>query len=112
MVTQQHVLSDGLPIYRRLQSDDQDSVRLLTVEDLIVIAKQLTDRSRFYCYRVLKHAIHSIEWSLSLVLFKFLFNRKRIKLLVVYSPALCNPSIVNLPWRASSHSIFEKSKLM
>lgn len=37
-----HVLSDGLPIYRRLQSDDQDSVRLLTVEDLIVIAQQLS----------------------------------------------------------------------
>ena len=37
-----HVLSDGLSIYRRLQSDDQDSVRLLTVEDLVVIAQQLT----------------------------------------------------------------------
>ena len=36
------MLSDGLPIYRRLQMDDQDSVRLLTVEDLIVIAQQLT----------------------------------------------------------------------
>lgn len=35
-------MSDGLPIYRRLQSDDQDSVRLLTVEDLIAIAKRLT----------------------------------------------------------------------
>ena len=38
----QHVLSDGLSIYRRLQSDDQDSVRLLTVEDLIAIGRQLT----------------------------------------------------------------------
>jgi len=37
-----HVLSDGLSIYRRLQSDDQDSVRLLTVEDLVVIAQQLS----------------------------------------------------------------------
>ena len=36
------VLSDGLAVYRRLQSDDQDSVRLLTVEDLIAIAQQLT----------------------------------------------------------------------
>lgn len=41
-MSKQHVLSDGLPIYRRLQSDDQDSVRLLTVEGLIVIAQQLT----------------------------------------------------------------------
>lgn len=39
---QQHILSDGLPIYRRLQSDDQDSVRLLTVEDLIVLAKRIS----------------------------------------------------------------------
>jgi serine/threonine-protein phosphatase 2A regulatory subunit A len=35
-------MTDGLSAYRRLQSDDQDSVRLLTVEDLIAIAKQLT----------------------------------------------------------------------
>ena len=37
-----HVLSDGLVIYRKLQGDDQDSVRLLTVEDLIAIAQRLT----------------------------------------------------------------------
>jgi len=41
-LSKQHVLSDGLAVYRRLQSDDQDSVRLLTVEDLIAIAQQLT----------------------------------------------------------------------
>ena len=41
-LSKQHVLSDGLTIYRRLQSDDQDSVRLLTVETLIAIARQLT----------------------------------------------------------------------
>jgi serine/threonine-protein phosphatase 2A regulatory subunit A len=37
-----HVLADALGVYRRLQSDDQDSVRLLTVEDLIAIAQQLS----------------------------------------------------------------------
>jgi hypothetical protein len=37
-----HVMQDGLAIYRRLQSDDQDSVRLLTVEDLIALAQQLS----------------------------------------------------------------------
>ena len=40
--TKPHVLSDGLAVYRKLQSDDQDSVRLLTVEDLIAIAQQLS----------------------------------------------------------------------
>ena len=37
-----HVLTDGLNIYRKLQGDDQDSVRLLTVEDLIAIVQALT----------------------------------------------------------------------
>ena len=37
-----HVLGDGLAIYRRLQQDDQDSVRLLTVEDLIAIAQSFS----------------------------------------------------------------------
>lgn len=41
-LSKQHVLNDGLAIYRRLQGDDQDSVRLLTVEDLIAIAQQLS----------------------------------------------------------------------
>lgn len=41
-LSKQHVVSDGLAVYRRLQSDDQDSVRLLTVEDLIAIAQRLT----------------------------------------------------------------------
>jgi serine/threonine-protein phosphatase 2A regulatory subunit A len=41
-LSKQHVLSDGLAIYRRLQADDQDSVRLLTVEDLVVLAQQLS----------------------------------------------------------------------
>ena len=39
--TKEHVLADALPAYRKLASDDQDSVRLLTVQDLIVIAQQL-----------------------------------------------------------------------
>lgn len=41
-LSKQHILSDGLTIYRRLQADDQDSVRLLTVEDLVIIAQQLS----------------------------------------------------------------------
>jgi serine/threonine-protein phosphatase 2A regulatory subunit A len=36
------VIADGLPIYKRLAVDDQDSVRLLTVEDLIIIARHLS----------------------------------------------------------------------
>jgi serine/threonine-protein phosphatase 2A regulatory subunit A len=41
-LSKQHILTDGLAVYRKLQSDDQDSVRLLTVEDLIAICQQLS----------------------------------------------------------------------
>lgn len=36
-----HVLSSILPVYKKLATDDQDSVRLLTVQDLIAISQQL-----------------------------------------------------------------------
>lgn len=38
----EYIISEALPIYNRLSNDDQDSVRLLTVEDLIAIAELLT----------------------------------------------------------------------
>lgn len=40
-MAKEHILSDIIPIFRKLAADDQDSVRLLTVEDLITIASQL-----------------------------------------------------------------------
>lgn len=62
-LSKQHVLSDGLPIYRRLQSDDQDSVRLLTVEDLIVIAKQLTPPEvKEQLLKQIRHSIADKSW--------------------------------------------------
>lgn len=36
------LLSEVIPMYRRLATDDQDSVRLLTVPALIAIAEQLS----------------------------------------------------------------------
>ena len=36
------VLTNDLVIYRKLQGDDQDSICLLTVEDLIAIGHQLS----------------------------------------------------------------------
>jgi len=38
----EHVITEALPVYRRLAADDQDSVRLLTIQDLIAISQQLT----------------------------------------------------------------------
>lgn len=40
-LAKEQVISSALPVYRKLAADDQDSVRLLTVQDLIVIAQQL-----------------------------------------------------------------------
>lgn len=37
------MVSDIIPLYRKLAQDDQDSVRLLTIPDLIAIAAALND---------------------------------------------------------------------
>jgi serine/threonine-protein phosphatase 2A regulatory subunit A len=62
-LSKQHVLSDGLPIYRRLQSDDQDSVRLLTVEDLITIAQQMSPAEvKEQLLKQIRHSIADKSW--------------------------------------------------
>lgn len=48
-------MTDALAIYNRLSVDEQDSVRLLTVEDLIAIAEQLTPQ------QVKEHLLGSIR---------------------------------------------------
>jgi serine/threonine-protein phosphatase 2A regulatory subunit A len=61
--SKQHVLSDGLPIYRRLQSDDQDSVRLLTVEGLITIAQQMSPGEvKEQLLKQIRHSIADKSW--------------------------------------------------
>lgn len=56
-------MTDGLPIYRRLQSDDQDSVRLLTVEDLIVLAKRMTPAEvKEQLLKQIRHSIGDKSW--------------------------------------------------
>ncbi|MBW0494723.1 hypothetical protein O181_034438 [Austropuccinia psidii MF-1] len=44
VLPQNHLVSDAIPIFRKLASDDQDSVRLLTVDALIAIATSLPDK--------------------------------------------------------------------
>lgn len=58
-----HVISDALPIYRRLESDDQDSVRLLTVEDLIIITQQLSPAEvKEQLLKQMRHSIADKSW--------------------------------------------------
>ncbi|KAG6857573.1 hypothetical protein H0H87_000172 [Tephrocybe sp. NHM501043] len=60
---QNHLISDGLPIYRRLQSDDQDSVRLMTVEDLIVLAQRLPPAEvKEQLLKQIRHSIGDKSW--------------------------------------------------
>ncbi|KNZ79549.1 Protein phosphatase PP2A regulatory subunit A, partial [Termitomyces sp. J132] len=64
--SQNHLLSDGLPIYRRLQSDDQDSVRLLTIEDLIVLAQRMSPAEvKEQLLKQIRHSIVDKSWRLA-----------------------------------------------
>ncbi|KAI8848938.1 armadillo-type protein [Chytridium lagenaria] len=42
-VTKEHMVAEIIPLFNNLAQDEQDSVRLLTVEDLIAIAEGLTN---------------------------------------------------------------------
>jgi serine/threonine-protein phosphatase 2A regulatory subunit A len=57
------VLSDIIPLYRRLSTDDQDSVRLLTVQDLIAIAEVLdNDETKNYLLPSIRSAVVDKSW--------------------------------------------------
>ncbi len=57
------VVSDIIPLYRRLSTDDQDSVRLLTVQDLIAIAEVLDhDETKQYLLPSIRSAVVDKSW--------------------------------------------------
>ncbi|CDZ97098.1 Protein phosphatase 2A regulatory subunit A and related proteins [Phaffia rhodozyma] len=63
--TQAHnlLLSDIIPIYRKLATDDQDSVRLLTVTALIAIAEQLSpEEVKEYLLPLLRQSFTDKSW--------------------------------------------------
>ncbi|KNZ54919.1 uncharacterized protein VP01_2817g2 [Puccinia sorghi] len=45
VLSQNHLVADVIPVFRKLAADDQDSVRLLTVDALIAIASSLPDKA-------------------------------------------------------------------
>ncbi|EGG00330.1 uncharacterized protein MELLADRAFT_79246 [Melampsora larici-populina 98AG31] len=45
VLPQNYLVSDAIPVFRKLAADDQDSVRLLTVDALIAIACSLPDKA-------------------------------------------------------------------
>jgi serine/threonine-protein phosphatase 2A regulatory subunit A len=57
------VVSDVIPLYRKLSSDDQDSVRLLTAQDLIAIAEILDDEeTKSYLLPSIRSAVSDKSW--------------------------------------------------
>ena len=57
------VVSDIIPLYRKLSSDDQDSVRLLTVQDLIAISEILDhEETKNYLLPSIRSAVSDKSW--------------------------------------------------
>jgi serine/threonine-protein phosphatase 2A regulatory subunit A len=57
------VVSDIIPLYRKLSSDDQDSVRLLTAQDLIAIAEILDhEETKSYLLPSIRSAVSDKSW--------------------------------------------------
>lgn len=62
-LTKELIISDIIPLYRKLSSDDQDSVRLLTVQDLIAIAESLDhEESKNYLLPSIRSAVQDKSW--------------------------------------------------
>lgn len=52
-----------IPLYRKLSSDDQDSVRLLTAQDLIAIAEILdNEETKSYLLPSIRSAVSDKSW--------------------------------------------------
>ncbi|KAL7419260.1 protein phosphatase 2A structural subunit [Cryptotrichosporon argae] len=64
-VSGQHdiLINELVPLYRKLAGDDQDSVRLLTVPDLIALAQHLTaDETRDWLLEPLRASVSDRSW--------------------------------------------------
>lgn len=59
VIPPQSIITDILPLYNTMAQDEQDSVRLLTVEDFIVMAQQLKPEG------VRKHLLNTLKVSCS-----------------------------------------------
>jgi serine/threonine-protein phosphatase 2A regulatory subunit A len=54
---------DIIPLFSKLAQDEQDSVRLLTVEDLVAIAEILTkEESKTYLLQTLRSMVSDKSW--------------------------------------------------
>ncbi|CAJ0627017.1 5591_t:CDS:10 [Entrophospora sp. SA101] len=59
----EQIISDIIPLFNKLAQDEQDSVRLLTVEDLVDIAGLLTkEESKIYLLQLLRNMSSDKSW--------------------------------------------------
>ena len=57
------LIKDLVPVFRKLSSDDQDSVRLLTVDSLIAIANAIdTNECKTYLGPTMKSMVQDKSW--------------------------------------------------
>lgn len=57
------LINDIIPLYRRLAGDDQDSVRLLTIPDLIALASNLSnEETKDYLLEPLRASVADKSW--------------------------------------------------
>ena len=62
-ISKEHIISDIIPTFIKLSQDEQDSVRVLTVEDLISIAETLSlDEIKTYLLTPLRSMVSDKSW--------------------------------------------------
>jgi hypothetical protein len=62
-IPKEQVVLDIIPLFSKLAQDEQDSVRLLTVEDLVAIAEILTkEESKTYLLQTLRSMVSDKSW--------------------------------------------------
>jgi serine/threonine-protein phosphatase 2A regulatory subunit A len=59
----ENVINDIIPLYRKLAADDQDSVRLFTIPDLIAIADGLSEaETKQHLLETLRSSVQDKSW--------------------------------------------------
>lgn len=86
-VPKQQLIAELVPVFRKLSSDDQDSVRLLTVEALITMAEALNDdECQNYLGATMKSMVADKSWRVRYMVADHFVKVRRIPLML--RPAL------------------------
>jgi len=97
------LIKDLVPVFRKLSSDDQDSVRLLTVDSLIAIANAMdTTECKTYLGPTMKSMVQDKSWRVRyMVADNFVKVRTAETLLKLHRLTLSMSSSLRLPEKIS-----------